>query len=298
MPFQIEFITAPLIGTVIGYFTNYLAVKMLFRPYNPIKIGRFTLPFTPGIIPKGKPRLASAIGKAVGSSLLTEEALQETLLSEEMLESIGTSIDSWLDNNRDNSTSLRELLDSFTGSADSMIDGASDLITEKILKKADEFGIGRIVAEQVSRVIREKTQGTMLQMMVTDNLLENISGHVSSAIDGYIAEHGDELVRPKVKDETAKFMDRTGGSMIVSAEKHGADIRGMILKIYIRAVSSGLGGALEKINIPAIIEKKINSMDMKEIEELTFSVMKKELDAIVWLGGVIGFILGLFNLLF
>ena len=37
---------------------------------------------------------------------------------------------------------------------------------------------------------------------------------------------------------------------------------------------------------------------MKEIEELTFSVMKKELDAIVWLGGVIGFILGLFNLLF
>lgn len=298
MPFNIEYITAPLIGTVIGYFTNYLAVKMLFRPYYPIKIGKFTLPFTPGIIPKGKPRLASAIGSAVGTSLLTEEELRKTLLSGEMLESIGNSIDKWLDDNRENDTSLRELLDSFTGSADSMIGGASNLITEKILKKAAEFGIGEMVAEQVSRVIKEKTQGTMLRMMVTDNLLDNISGHVTSAVDGYIAEHGDEIVRPKVRDETARFMDRTGGSMIVSAEKYGADIRGMILKMYIRAVSSGLGGALEKINIPAIVEKKINSMDMKEIEELTFSVMKKELDAIVWLGGVIGFVLGLFNLLF
>ena len=37
----------PLIGSAIGYVTNWIAVKMLFRPLKPIKIGNFVLPFTP-----------------------------------------------------------------------------------------------------------------------------------------------------------------------------------------------------------------------------------------------------------
>ena len=51
---DLTIIAGPLIGAVIGYFTNYLAVKMLFRPRREIKIGSKTLPFTPGVIPKRK----------------------------------------------------------------------------------------------------------------------------------------------------------------------------------------------------------------------------------------------------
>ena len=47
-------IIRPLIGAAIGYVTNWIAVKMLFFPLNPVKIGKFTLPFTPGVIPKNK----------------------------------------------------------------------------------------------------------------------------------------------------------------------------------------------------------------------------------------------------
>ena len=43
---------------------------------------------------------------------------------------------------------------------------------------------------------------------------------------------------------------------------------------------------------------KINSMDVMEMEKLVLQVMKKELDAIVNLGAVIGLVLGLVNLLF
>ena len=42
----LEIIAGPAIGAVIGYCTNYIAVKMLFRPLKPIKIGNRTLPFT------------------------------------------------------------------------------------------------------------------------------------------------------------------------------------------------------------------------------------------------------------
>ena len=54
----IQILAGPAIGAVIGYCTNYGAVKMLFRPLTPIRIGKFTLPFTPGVIPKRKKELA------------------------------------------------------------------------------------------------------------------------------------------------------------------------------------------------------------------------------------------------
>ena len=43
----IEILAGPVIGAVIGYFTNYIAVKMLFHPLKPVKIGGRTLLFTP-----------------------------------------------------------------------------------------------------------------------------------------------------------------------------------------------------------------------------------------------------------
>lgn len=82
--FEIRMIAGPVIGAVIGYCTNYIAVKMMFRPLHPVKIGKFTLPFTPGIIPKGKERLAKAIGAAVGKQLLTKETMEGVLLSDKM----------------------------------------------------------------------------------------------------------------------------------------------------------------------------------------------------------------------
>ena len=49
---ELKYIINPIMGTIIGFGTNYIAVKMLFRPYTAKKIGKFTLPFTPGVIPK------------------------------------------------------------------------------------------------------------------------------------------------------------------------------------------------------------------------------------------------------
>ena len=58
----LSYIAGPLIGAAIGYCTNYIAVKMLFYPRKEIRLFGHRLPFTPGAIPRGKPRLAGAIG--------------------------------------------------------------------------------------------------------------------------------------------------------------------------------------------------------------------------------------------
>lgn len=81
---NIDVVVSPVAGAVIGYFTNYVAIKMLFKPYNEVKIGPVKMPFTPGLIPKEKPRLAKAMGEAVGRQILTEETIVEYLLKDEM----------------------------------------------------------------------------------------------------------------------------------------------------------------------------------------------------------------------
>lgn len=65
-----------MIGGVIGYFTNDVALKMLFRPYRPIYLAGKRLPFTPGLIPSNQERLAQRVADTIMGSLLTPEELQ------------------------------------------------------------------------------------------------------------------------------------------------------------------------------------------------------------------------------
>ncbi|ASC70223.1 hypothetical protein XM38_011580 [Halomicronema hongdechloris C2206] len=69
-------IAPPVVGGIIGYFTNDLAIKMLFRPYRPVYIFKRRLPFTPGLIPHNQGRLAQRVADTIMSSLLTPEELQ------------------------------------------------------------------------------------------------------------------------------------------------------------------------------------------------------------------------------
>ena len=106
----IEILAGPAIGAVIGYCTNYIAVKMLFRPLKPVKIGGKTLPFTPGIIPKGKARMAKALGQAVGEHLLTKEDLEQMLLSQEVRDTVVYGVGNGLQSIQDSEDTLEEFL--------------------------------------------------------------------------------------------------------------------------------------------------------------------------------------------
>ncbi len=66
----------PLVGGVIGYFTNDIAIKMLFRPYQAIYFKGRRLPFTPGLIPRNQERLAKRVSDTIMGSLLTPEEMQ------------------------------------------------------------------------------------------------------------------------------------------------------------------------------------------------------------------------------
>lgn len=99
------------IGAVIGGFTNFLAIRMLFRPFYPIYIGKWRLPFTPGLIPKRQGELAAQIGRLVVSHLVTPDSINKKLTDEtfkqEMEIWINNKISHWLDKGM----TLEELLE-------------------------------------------------------------------------------------------------------------------------------------------------------------------------------------------
>ena len=63
-------IAVPLLGGVIGYVTNYIAVKMIFRPIRPVNV--FGLKVQ-GLIGRRQRELARSIGDVVGDHLVQHE---------------------------------------------------------------------------------------------------------------------------------------------------------------------------------------------------------------------------------
>jgi uncharacterized membrane protein YheB (UPF0754 family) len=72
----LPYIIPPVAGGIIGYFTNDIAINMLFRPYRAYYLFGRKLPFTPGLIPANQERMAKRIADTIMGSLLTPEELQ------------------------------------------------------------------------------------------------------------------------------------------------------------------------------------------------------------------------------
>ena len=82
------------IGAMIGWITNYVAIKMLFRPYKEINFGLFKIQ---GLIPKRKHEIAISIADTVQKELISLKDVTSTLDGEELEARMGSMIDKILD---------------------------------------------------------------------------------------------------------------------------------------------------------------------------------------------------------
>ena len=290
----IKYIAGPVIGAVIGYFTNFIAVKMLFHPKKEIKVFGHKLPFTPGAIPKGKSRLAKSVGDAVGNNLITQADIESRLLSDELADKIADMI-----------------LDKLSVSINDLFSGSQDMTEEEIesRKKAVSTNIARYIAEAISQVdisgvlvektpeiIKAKLNNPMIEMFLTDELLQAVLSPVGAEIQAYIAENGEEFIAPYIEQKLSDSGEMPLADII---EGFGIDrdpLKKAFIALYKKAVSGCAENLMSLLDLSGIVEEKINAMSADELEALVMSVMKKELNTIVNLGALIGFILGLLNI--
>jgi len=81
MPEPLILALPPLVGAGIGLFTNWLAIKMLFRPLAERRFLGLRVPFTPGILPRERQRMAQSLGDTVATDLLDESTVAARLRS-------------------------------------------------------------------------------------------------------------------------------------------------------------------------------------------------------------------------
>ncbi len=291
----VENFSGPIIGAVIGYCTNYIAVKMLFYPRKELKVCGHKVPFTPGAIPKGKPRLAKAIGSTVANMLLTEEDMKQKMLSAETEEAVINKMMEGLSGKV--YTGVGKICATYEEYT-ALKAKVSENITGQIMDSIEKMDLKTVIMREAERVIKEKTAGTMLAMFLNDEMLGTFMQPVGDELENYIAENSRAFVQKEVEEKMLvleqKSMLDVCNEMNLQEEKIREGIRSAYRSVSEKAVS----GILKNVNISMMIEEKINEMQIEELEKMVLTIMKKELDTIVNLGALVGGILGILNMFF
>lgn len=292
----LHFLAGPVIGGIIGYFTNYIAIKMLFHPKNPVKIGKYTLPFTPGIIPRRKNLLAGAIGKTVAEKVFTKEDIEEIFLSEKMKNTVVESI--WMiiygkEGERTPSElalgimteqDLKDLKEQMEGTA-----------CEKILDAIHRTNIASLVTVECEKVLYAKARGTVLGKVLNESRIGSISEYVGTSMEAYIRDEGEYLIMPVLDSEMNELLGQTGKEWLQDIDESEERMKFLIEKVYGKFMEDYSQKVAEIFDIAALTEKKIIEFDAEDVEKLVYSTIRKEMQAVVNLGGVLGVIIGFVN---
>ncbi len=283
------------VGAIIGYFTNYIAIKMLFRPRKPIYVFNKQLPFTPGMIPKNQERIAKAVGTAVGENLLQKEDLLQKLKGEETKSVFVSEISTGLFGKTE---SIQDMLLRWNPDLDmeEKKEKISCYIAEQILGAIGEMDLDDIFMKIGTDALADIRKNPMLAMFLNDTMLANICGKLSVSAKGYLAENGMELVVPMIQPKVQKLSETSVKGLLEEWDISEEKIEDIVGKIYDQIVEQKARELLGKIQISKIVEEKIQAMEIMELEELVMSVMKQELQAVINLGALIGAVIGAINL--
>ena len=282
----LHYISGPAIGALIGYCTNYIAVKMLFHPYKEVKLFGLTLPFTPGVIPKNKPRLARAISRAVADVLLTKEDIAG-LITNAAIDSAGTALvagSGLFGEGSPNDLARRFGMDGLH------TEQLEDYLTDKVWEGIKTIDIGSIVAAKANEVVRSNP---MLSFLPVGSIIATIKAKVGEYVD---SEECRMKIAVVVSAKVAELKEAPTGETLASVGMSETAAEGLVVSVIHRLLDTYLEPVLNMLHIDRIIEDKINDMDIAMFEELVMSVMKNELNAIVNLGFFIGLIIGVINI--
>ncbi len=187
MPSPLIYLAPPALGAFIGYMTNYVAIKMLFRPLKPWKILGIRVPMTPGVIPSKRHDLACNIGEMVGSHLLTSGDISKAISSPSFQKELATLVNSRLDS----------VLQKDLGS-----------ITDIIPQRFSSYFLATI------KVLRWRFIDQLHQYLEGDEFAKTISATLHDRIDAFLKSTLQEAFPESNREHFYTFLEQTAVSML------------------------------------------------------------------------------------
>jgi uncharacterized membrane protein YheB (UPF0754 family) len=221
------FAIPPVAGAIIGFVTNAIAIKMLFRPLREIRVLGLRLPFTPGILPRQRKRLAVSIGAMVERELLTAEVLRNRLANIDI-------------------KSFQGIVTEFLSREDvrKEFESKGRILMRNIFSKMNTFQRFFISAGQYDQTIEQKMP----------EIIDELIGSVESLLR-------EDRIKAKI----------------------------------LAAVDGQIENILTSIDVKTLVADRIDSLDMERVERIILDVMADQFKWINVFGGLLGFLIGLFQ---
>lgn len=225
-----------IIGAVIGGFTNSLAIKMLFRPYKPLYIGKWRVPFTPGLIPKRRGELAEQLGKMVVEHLLTPESIKRKFLNESFQSEMTSLAQMELERLLNREESLEEVLmkigiQNTQQKAERRLDAFIENKYESLMDKYRKKPVRNILSVEllekldskiplISSYILQKgvdyfssVEGELRTARMIDEFLRDRGGMLGNMVQMFL---GNVNLTDKIQPEIIKFLKNPGTQDLVT----------------------------------------------------------------------------------
>lgn len=298
MNIWLSMLTTTGLGAIIGGFTNHLAIKMLFRPHRPIYIGKFQVPFTPGLIPKRRDELAVQLGKMVVEHLLTPEGIGKKLTNEEFQKGLIHWAQVEVDKVIMNEQSLRHMLEKWDVAhvEKEATEKIEQVITEKIQAFLEEYytytweqALPHSVHEKIENAIPNVSTFILKRAL---HFFESEEGksRLSKMIDDFFASRGALLnlvgmflgnvsVVDRVQPEVIKFLGQDGTKQLLTdvLQKEWEKLKGRDVKEVETFVEKEMivSSILSAVKVEETVSKFLNQSVQQVCEPVRETIIEK-----------------------
>ncbi|NLM11472.1 MAG: DUF445 family protein [Clostridiaceae bacterium] len=155
MSYIVKLLLLAIVGGFIGWITNFIAIKLLFRPFKPVKL---LLGYKiQGVIPSRKPELAVSIGNVIENQLLAPKEILNGLVSDKDINLLKETI-------------VTNVIDILKDKLPGFLHGFTDKTIRKQLDAFMEKDGDRYIREMLNNVITNATDNLKISDMVAEKI--------------------------------------------------------------------------------------------------------------------------------
>ena len=182
----------PFISGLIGWFTNYIAIKMLFQPKQPRNFYLFQLQ---GIFPKRRLVLAERLSNIVANQLLSKDKIKAQITDPNVTQKFKASLVADIQTEIENYISTNKLLamfasktvmDNIVKQCEKIIEKKMPTINSQINQKIDEVDIQKIVNERVLSFSSDKFEDLIMGIIKKELKFIELAGAVLGFVIGLV----------------------------------------------------------------------------------------------------------------
>ena len=167
----IRILILAVIGGLIGYITNVIAIKLIFRPINPIKIPILNIEII-GMIPKRKTEIATNIAKVVEEQFISVDEITDNIITEQdkqhIIDYIKVRVKLILSEKMTLIPStIRNLVQNYVSEIieDEIREGIDELSEEMIIKTKNRINIKEIIEDKINELELYELETIILQIV-------------------------------------------------------------------------------------------------------------------------------------